>query len=312
MNRYELHCHLDGSVRPGTVAELAAGQGIPLDRPAEDLVVAPRDCGSLMRYLSYLDPVLDVLQTPEALRRAARELVHDWHADGVVVGEVRFAPQLHGRNGMTMDEAVNAVAGGLALGSAETSVHSGLLLCCLRHQSPEVSEQVVDTALRHRALVVGVDLAGDESLPGQAHRSAFAAAHAGGLAVTIHAGEAAGPRSVWEAIDVLGAARIGHGVRAVEDPALVERLRRDGIALEMCPSSNLQTGAIAELACHPADRLLADGLVVTLSTDGRTTSATTLGREFGLMAEEFGWTGDHETRCQDNARAAAFATRHAD
>ncbi|WP_158895260.1 adenosine deaminase [Amycolatopsis anabasis] len=306
-DRIELHCHLDGSVRPATVADLAAEQGIPLDRPAEELVIAPRHCGELMAYLQYIDPALDVLQTPEALHRVARELVHDWRADGIGYGEVRFAPQLHGRRGLGLDDAVRAVAAGLAEGSAATGVHCGLLLCCLRQQPPEIGEAVVDTALRLRELVCGVDLAGDESVSGAVHREAFAAAHAGGLAVTIHAGEAAGPASVWEALDVLGAARIGHGVRSAEDSALVSRLRADGVTLEMCPTSNAQTGAIAELARHPADRLLADGLAVTISTDARTTSATTVSREFRVLAEHFGWTAEHEARCQANARAGAFA-----
>jgi adenosine deaminase len=308
MRRIELHCHLDGAVRPATVADLAALQGLPPPGP----VVAPADCGELMTYLRYLGPVLEVLQTPEALERVARELVHDWLADDVTYGEVRFAPELHQRNGMSLDDAVRAVTAGLAAGAAETGVHYGLLLCCLRQQSPEVSEHVVDTAVRHRELVSGVDLAGDESKPGLPHRAAFAAAHAAGLPVTIHAGEAAGPDSVWEALDVLGAARIGHGVRSVGDQALVDRLRRDRIPLEMCPLSNTHTGAVASLPEHPADRLLAAGLAVTISTDARTTSDTTLGREFAALAAEFGWTAEHERRCQDHARAAVFGSAGAE
>jgi adenosine deaminase len=124
--------------------------------------------------------------------------------------------------------------------------------------------------------------------------------------VTIHAGEAAGPASVWEAIDVLGARRIGHGVRSVDDPALVERLHRDGIPLEMCPRCNVLTGAASSLADHPADRLLARGLAVTINTDGRTTADTSLERELALLAGEFGWTRRHWQQAQDNARDAAF------
>jgi len=302
----ELHCHLDGSVRPDTIADLATELAIELPRPVTELVVAPPSCGSLATFLGYLDLAVTVLQTPDALRRAARELVEDWRDDGVGYGEVRFAPQLHTRRGMTMDEAVRAVTAGLHDGSAATGVRTGLLLCCLRHQSPEVSEQVVDTAIRHRALVAGVDLAGDETMPGAPHRVAFDRAHAGGLPVTIHAGEAAGPASVWEALDVLGAARIGHGVRCTADRALVERLRTDGIGIELCPTSNVQTGAVRSLAEHPADRLLSAGLAVTVSTDTRTTSATTVTREFQALAGQFGWTAEHEARCRDHARAVSF------
>lgn len=186
--RYELHCHLDGSIRPGTVADLARTQGIVLDRPVEDLIVAPAHCGSLTAFLTHLDLPLQVLQTPDALIRAARELVEDWKADGVVHGEVRFAPQLHVRRGMAPGEAVQAVAEGLAQGRAATGVSTGLLLCCLRHQSPDESLAVAETALRHRVDVAGLDLAGDETLYGaEPHRAAFDLAHRAGLPCTVHA-----------------------------------------------------------------------------------------------------------------------------
>ncbi|MGW3350208.1 adenosine deaminase [Nonomuraea rubra] len=306
--RHDLHCHLDGSVRPATIADLAREQGIPVDRPVVELVTAPPECGSLTRYLTYFDLPLQILQTPEALRRAARELVEDWSADGVVHGEARFAPQQHGRLGMTLDEAVSAVAAGLAEGRAATGVRTALLLCCLRHQSPEESLAVADAAVRHRGVVSGLDLAGDERLyPGAPHRPAFDLAHGAGLPCTVHAGEAAGAESVWEAIDVLGARRIGHGVRCAEDGALVERLRRDRITLETCPISNVQTGAVPSLASHPATRLLASGLAVTVGTDARTTSATSLAREFAALREAAGWTEEQERLVQKHAAAGAFS-----
>ncbi|GAA4959865.1 adenosine deaminase [Nonomuraea thailandensis] len=306
--RHDLHCHLDGSVRPDTIAELAREQGIAVDRPVAELVTAPADCGSLTRYLTYFDLPLRVLQTPEALRRAARELVEDWSADGVVHGEARFAPQQHGRLGMTPDEAVSAVAAGLAEGRAATGVRTALLLCCLRHQSPEESLAVADLAVRRRDVVSGLDLAGDERVyPGTPHRPAFDLAHRAGLPCTVHAGEAAGAESVWEAIDVLGARRIGHGVRCAEDGALLERLRRDRITLETCPISNVQTGAVPSLVAHPATRLLAAGLAVTVGTDARTTSATSLTREFAALREAAGWTGEQERLVQEHAAAGAFA-----
>ncbi|MFG6198572.1 adenosine deaminase [Nonomuraea sp. JJY05] len=299
--RYELHCHLDGSLRPGTIADLAHSQGITLEAPVEQLVTAPAGCGSLSRFLTYIEVPLQVLQTPDALSRAARELVEDWSADGVVYGEARFAPQLHGRQGMTVDEAVEAVAEGLAAGEAATGVRTGLLLCCLRHQTPEQSLAVAETAVRHRDQVAGLDLAGDERLyAGTPHRAAFELAHAAGLPCTVHAGEAAGPESMWEAIDVLGARRIGHGVRCTGDSALLERLRRDRIALEMCPISNVLTGAVPGLSEHPAIPLLEGGLAVTVSTDARTTAGTTLEREFA------GWTAEQERLAQANAAGAAF------
>jgi adenosine deaminase len=315
--RYELHCHLDGSVRPDTIADLAVEAGIELAGPARARAVAPPDVGSLHAFLSYLDVALDVLQTPSALRRAARELVQDWYADGVAYGEVRFAPQLHGRLGLSVDEAVTAVAAGLREGHAATGVRTALLLCCLRHQPPEVSLRVADAAVRFARpapaagatgpVVAGLDLAGDERLPGAPHREAFDLAHAAGVPVTVHAGEAAGPASVWEALDVLGARRVGHGVRCVTDPALVARLRTDRIALETCPRSNVLTRAVKDLRAHPVDRLLRAGLRVTVSTDGRTTADTTLEREFADLRRTFGWTATQEERCRVNAAEAAFA-----
>lgn len=306
--RYELHCHLDASVRLDTIAALAAEQGLDLPAPVPVLAVAPPDVGSLQAFLPYIDIALDVLQSPAALHRAARELVHSWRADHVVYGEVRFAPQLHTRAGMSLDDAIDAVAGGLADGRAATGVRTGLLVCCLRHQSVATSLRVADAAVRRRDVVVGLDLAGDERLPGAPHREAFDLAHAAGLPVTVHAGEAAGPDSVWEALDILGARRIGHGVRSVGSPALIDRLRRDRIALETCPGCNVRTRAVPALADHPADRLLRDGLRITVSTDARTTADTTLDAEFSALSAVFGWTVAEEQRCQDHAAQAAFGS----
>jgi adenosine deaminase len=304
--RVELHCHLDGSVRPSTVADLAQASGLSLVRPVLDLVTAPADVGSLRAFLPYLDLPITVLQTPDSLRRAARELVEDWQSDLVGYGEVRFAPQLHDRLGMTLDEAVSAVAAGLHEGAVTTGVRTGLILCCLRHQSPDVSMAVAEAAVRHPA-VIGLDLAGDERIGGSAHREAFDLAHSASLAVTIHAGEAAGPRSVWEAIDDLGAQRIGHGVRAATDASLVRRLVRDRIALETCPACNVITQAVPDIGQHPADDLLRRGVRVTISTDTRTTASTTLDHEYSLMQAAFGWGPEEVRQTQSNARDAAFA-----
>lgn len=304
--RYELHCHLDGSVRQATLVDLAQSESIPLVRPIRALAVAPDNLGSLAAFLPYLDIALDLLQSPHALQRVAGELVEDWHRDGVVYGEARFAPQLHMRAGMNLDDAIQAVAAGLDAGGRATGVSTALILCCLRHQPVEVSLAVVSAAVRLRAFVAGVDLAGDESYPGVPHQEAFDLAHAAGLPVTVHAGEAAGAASMWEAVDVLGARRIGHGVRGVRDQALLGRLRRDRIALEMCPRCNVLTKAVPGMAAHPADRLLRQGLLVTISTDTRTTADTSLGRELRHLTDTFNWAGE-EWRCvQDNARNSAF------
>lgn len=304
--RYELHCHLDGSVRLPTIIALAKEQGITLSRPVRDLAVAPPDVGSLHAFLPYIDIALDVLQTPQALRRSAEELVEDWHRDGVVHGEVRFAPQLHRRAGMSIDDAIAAVASGLRAGAKRHGVQAALIVCCLRHEHVDTSLQVADAAVRKRDCVAGLDIAGDERLPGHTHAAAFGLAHQAGLPVTVHAGEAAGPESVWEAIDVLGARRIGHGVRAITDAALVRRLARDQIALETCPRCNVLTQAVPGLRDHPLERLLGQGVPATVSTDTRTTADTTLTQEFEALAETFGWTATEHNTVQEHARNASF------
>lgn len=305
-DRYELHCHLDGSVRLDTIAALAREQGVPLPRPVAELAVAPPDVGSLHGFLPYIDVALDVLQTPEALRRAAAELVEDWRRDRVVHGEVRFAPQLHRRNGMSIDDVLDAVVSGLREASARVGIETALIVCCLRHQSPDVALEVADAAVRRQDVVSGLDLAGDERIAGHTFLPAFELAHAAGLSVTVHAGEAAGPESVWEAVDVLGAQRIGHGVRSIADPALVRRLAADRIALETCPRCNVLTRAVSCMGEHPATRLLEAGVRVTVSTDTRTTADTTLDQEFAALQETFGWTEVEHSEVQSHARRAAF------
>jgi adenosine deaminase len=306
--RYELHCHLDCALRPQTIAELAQAAQLRLSRPVRELCIAPFDTGSLTGFLPFIDLAIDLLQTPESLRRAARELIEDWHDDRVIYGEMRFAPQLHTRADMTVDDAILAVAAGIDDATRTLPVHAALLLCCLRHQPVDVSLLVADAAVRHRGTVVGLDLAGDERFSGKAHREAVALAREGGLPVTVHAGEAAGPESIWEAIEVLGARRIGHGVRCITDLALVRRLVDDRITLETCPRCNVLTGAVSSMADHPIDALLNAGVLVTVSTDARTTANTSLDREFEALVGTFGWSSRQLDQVQTNARSAAFGT----
>ena len=306
--RIELHCHLDGSVRPETLRDLAREEGRELPEPIESIACAPPSCASLVEYIAAIDCALDVLQTPEALERVTRELCEDWVADGVVHGEVRFAPQLHERRGMTRLEAIEAVHRGLERARLQfPTLGTSLIVCCLRHLDPEINEEVVEVAANNRHLVDGIDLAGGEAgNPGRDHLAAFEIAHRVGLRVTVHAGEAAGPESVREALDLLGAERIGHGVRSIGDPALVERLAAEQIALECCPTSNVQTRAITIMSEHPIDQLLEAGVPVTVSTDCRTVSSTTLEREWEILHDVFGWQASHHRRCQLHAARAAF------
>ena len=306
--KVELHNHLDAGVRVETVAEIGREIGLDLPADLQAALVAPEVCHDLADLLARIDLALEVMQRPADLARIARELIEDLAADGVVYGEVRFAPQLHTRRGMSPDEVVRTVSDALRAAGERRGVETGLILCCLRHESPSQSLAVAELAVRNRGRVCALDLAGDEGgFPSAApHVEAFALARDAGLRRTVHAGENGGADCVREALDLLGAERIGHGVRVVQDEAVVERVIADAVALEMCPRSNIQTRAAASLPDHPIDRLLRRGARVTVSTDGRTTCGTTLTGEFLRLSAQFGWGRAEFAACQVHAARAAF------
>jgi adenosine deaminase len=328
-----LHDHLDGALRPATVVELAAAAGHRL--PAEDPEALGRwvresaDSGSLLRYLATFEHTVAVMQTPEALVRCAREYVEDLVADGVVHAEVRWAPEQHTAGGLSMAEAVEAVRLGLSEGvlAAEDAGHIvsvTQILCAMRHaeRSLEVARLVVDN--RDRG-VVAFDLAGPEDgFPPARHRAALELLADELVPVTLHAGEAAGIESIRDALATGRALRLGHGVRIaedididyLEDVAVVdlgrtaEWVRDRGIALEVCPTSNLQTGAVAAFGGgperHPVDMLYRTGFTVTISPDNRLMSGTTVTDELALLVKHFGYGLEDLERLQRNAAAAAF------
>jgi adenosine deaminase len=302
----ELHCHLDGSVRLATLAELAVEQGVTLAGPIEQLATVSAGSASLVEYIAAIDVALDVLQTPEALTRVASELVADWHDDGVVHGEVRFAPQLHTRRGLTFRQIIDAVASGLRDGADATGVSTTLILSCMRPSDPATTWAVIEEAANHDA-VTGIDVAGPElGVPLLPHAAAFRSGKDAGLRVTVHAGEADGAPRVWEAIDELGAERIGHGVRSIGDPALVARLARDTVTLELCPTSNVQTRAVPSLAEHPVERFRRANVPISISTDARTVSGVTMQSEYELLEANFAWTAETWAHTQRSALRAAF------
>jgi len=307
--KIELHCHLDASVRVATVAELGRRIGLDLPTPLEPALVAPEVCIDLADYLVRIDLALEVMQHHEHLVRISREIVEDLAADGTIYGEIRFAPQLHLRNGLTMQEVLNAVDEGLKQGERQTGMKTGLIVCCLRHESGERSLEIAKLAVNNRDKVCALDLAGDEArYIGATHAEAFALARREGLRRTVHAGEAAGAESIREAIDLLGAERIGHGVRIEESGELQERARASRLPLEMCPLSNVQTRATNSLAEHPIDRLFRKGLHVTVNTDCRTVSLTTLTKEFERLQNAFHWAAEEFHQCQRNSAEAAFVS----
>ncbi len=327
-----LHDHLDGGLRPGTVAELAAEVGHPL--PAGDADGLARwfresaDSGSLERYLETFVHTVAVMQTREHLRRVAAECAVDLAADGVVYAEVRYAPEQHLTLGLTLDEVVVAVQEGFEAGCAQaaaagTPIRVGTLVTAMRHAAR--SREIAELAVRHRDRgVVGFDIAGAEAgYPPSRHLDAFDYLHRENFHVTIHAGEAFGLPSIWEAVQVCGTDRLGHGVRIVDDiqmlggrdrfgrPAarlgLIAAWVRDSrIPLELCPMSNLQTGAAASIAEHPITILKNLRFRVTLNTDNRLMSATSMTREMTALVEEAGWTLDELRWVTINSLKSAF------
>lgn len=310
-----LHDHLDGGLRPRTVVELAAETGyrdLPTRDPDDLAAWMHRGAArrSLEAYLATFTHTVGVLQTPEALERAAAECAEDLATDGVRYAEVRFAPELHTARGLSMDEVVRAVLAGFAGRRAALPV--GVLVTAMRTADRAV--EAAEVALRHRdAGVVGFDLAGAEAgHPASAHAAAFARLRDAGMPCTVHAGEGDGPASVADAL-ACGAARLGHGVRVAEDigadgalgPVAQAVLDRR-VPLELCPTSNVHTGAVAALEEHPIDRLRRLGFAVTVSTDNRLMSATSATAEVAALVDVFGWGLAEVAEVAETAARSAF------
>lgn len=297
----ELHCHLDGAVRPDTAERLAREQGLDLPRPLR--LVAPDDCPSQAAFLAYFDDPLAVMQTAGALERVAYELGVDKAADRVGYLEVRWAPGLHLRGGLTLGEVIEAVLRGLAA----APLRAVAIACAMRHHPVEDNVAVAREAGRFAGRgVVGFDLAGDEAAwPAAPQRPAFEAARAAGLHLTCHAGEAGPPANVEEALR-LGVERVAHGVTGAQDPAIVARLRAEGVVLDLCPTANLRCRAIARLEDHPLPRLVRGGVRCTISTDSPTVAATTLTEEYRIAHDVLGMTTDELRAINEVAHDVRF------
>ena len=265
-------------------------------------MVAPDDCPSQAEYITYFDPAIAVMQTAEALERIAYELCVDSAAENIDYLEVRWAPRLHLRAGLSVEEVIDAVLRGLAAGPLRATA----IVVAMRQHSPPENVDLAKIAGRFAGHgVVGFDLAGDEArFRATPHRAAFEAARAAGLHLTCHAGEAGEPSSVEEALD-LGVERVAHGVIGARDPRIVERIRREGVVLDMCPTANFKCKAVPAVSDHPLPRLVREGLRCTISTDSRTVADTSLTREFELMSR-LGMTDDELQRCNQTAYAAKF------
>jgi adenosine deaminase len=329
--KVSLHDHLDGGLQPETIVELADATGVSL--PTTDAAELGQwfadqaNSGSLVEYLKTFDVTISVMQTAAGLERVAKDFVEDLAADGVIYGEVRWAPEQHLAGGLTLDQTVEAVQRGLDAGvdAVGGGIRVGQLVTAMRHA--DRATEIASLALRHRdAGVVGFDIAGaEDGFPPSNHREAFDLLASSFMPVTVHAGEAAGLDSIRSALLDGRALRLGHGVRIFEDVALTVEgdgtataslgdvatwVRDREIPLELSPSSNLQTGAIAawgdDIADHPFDILYQLGFRVTVNTDNRLMSNTSLSKELALLAGTFGYALDDLAEFQMNAALGSF------
>ena len=299
MKKVELHLHLDGSIRPSTISEIL---NINLEE-AKKLSTIETKCASLKEYLTKFDIPLKIMQTKENLERVAFELAQDLQKDDVIYAEIRFAPNKHLKSGLTLDEVVTAILKGLS----QVPIKTNLILCMMRGDSYEQNLKVIKLAKKYlNHGVVAIDLAGSEaSYPVNLYQELFEIAQKENILFTIHAGEADGPLSVINAIN-LGAKRIGHGVRAIESEKALKLIKEKNITLEVCPKSNLDTNMYEKLSNHPIKKLYDMGLLVTINTDNRTVSNTNLTKSYQDLQEVFSFTKQDFLKMNENALQSAF------
>ena len=317
-----LHDHLDGGLRPDTIVELADEIGytdLPTRDPDElgDWMTRGADRQDLLLYLETFAHTVGVMQTREGLTRVARECTEDLAADGIVYAEVRYAPEQHLRQGLELDEVVEAVQEGFRAGSEATGIRIGTLLTAMRTAARSL--EIADLAVRWRERgVVGFDIAGAEAgYPPTRHLDAFEHVRRENFHLTIHAGEGFGLPSIWEALQLCGAERLGHGVRIVDDidgtsnggaamGRLAHLVRDRRVPLELCPTSNVHSGAAPSIEEHPIGLLMELKFRVTVNTDNRLMSATSLSQEFSHLVDAFGIGWDRIGRLTINAMKSSF------
>ncbi|HUQ99830.1 MAG TPA: adenosine deaminase [Gemmatimonadaceae bacterium] len=307
----ELHCHLDGSLRPSTLIELARDRRIELPGTSVEEIrdyMRVDDAENLEDYLKRFDITISVMQTADALERIAYELAEDAAEDGVRYIEVRNAPILNVVNGLTLVQAVEAPLRGLRRAEKDFGIVGRFIICSLRQYPPATSLEMARLAVEFKNDgVVAFDLAGGEKgFPASVHVEAFRHARENDLAVTVHAGEGDAASSIREAVHICGANRIGHGTRLIDDPDLTQYVNDRRIALEICLTSNVQTKAAESYATHPLREYFDRGLNVTLNTDNRLMSATTLTDEYVHAAEHLGFTVDELAGIALNGFESAF------
>jgi adenosine deaminase len=307
----ELHNHLDGSLRPETLIDLANDAGFLLPSTDPDEMrqyMLVDDARDLEEYIKRFDITIAVLQQAAAIERVGYEMVEDAARDNVRYLEVRYCPHLSRRQGLSLEDVLEAELKGLRRGEREFGVKTAVINCSLRHLDPDISSEIAHASVDFRDEgVVAMDLAGGEAgRPAMPHGPAFDIALRGRLGITVHAGEAAGPESIAEALESCHAQRIGHGTRLYEDPVLRDYVRDRRIPIEINISSNVQTRVVSIAAEHPVRQYFDQGLCVTLSTDSWLMSGTTLTDEYWLAHTALGFTRDEIDRLILNGFEAAF------
>ncbi|HCS93252.1 MAG TPA: adenosine deaminase [Bavariicoccus seileri] len=304
--KVELHCHLDGSIRLETLKRLAEKDGVPV--ASVEAVHAPKKCLSLQDYLDSFDAVLPLLQLEENLRLASYDLIEQVALENVSYIEIRFAPLLHQRKGLTVAQIISAVCDGITAAQEKYAVKANVLVSGMRHHSQERNNELLNEIKElHNSRVVGFDFAGNEEDHGNLKlKSCIKKGLNSGLRLTLHSGECGCSHNVLEAIE-LGAERIGHGVAIKDDPAIMAVCRDKGTLLELCPTSNLQTNAIDSWEDYPFRLFLAQQLKCCINTDNRTVSQTSLTDEYEKLAEHFDLTYDEMKELNLNAIEGSFA-----
>jgi len=303
--KIELHLHLDCSLSYKVVQQLKPS--ITEEEFKTDYI-APAKCNDLADYITRAAKGIELMQTAEQLWAVTVDLFEQLKADHVIYAEIRFAPLLHTEKGLSPQEVVQIVHAATIEGMEKTGIKAGLILATLRHYTQEQSMETVKLVEQFKGTnVVGFDIAADEAgFPIDAHIKAFKYAKKQGISCTAHAGEARGADSVWETLRHFHPKRIGHGVRSVEDPELMAFLKAEGIHLEVCPTSNIQTAIYDKIEDHRIDEIYRSGVSMSINTDARTISNVTLREEYTTLERVFGWEKAHFLRCNLEAIAHAF------
>ncbi|MDR7857906.1 adenosine deaminase [Tissierella sp.] len=310
--KIELHCHLDGSVRPETMYELLLKEGEIIEvsdiEEFEKLVSVKEECESLKEYLEKFSYPLKVMQSKENIERITYELLEDLSKENVKYVEIRFAPFLHMDKGLSFDEVVESVLTGMSRAKDDFNILSNAILISMRHEPVEKSMEVIDLGEKYLGKgVVAVDLAGNEhDFPPEIHEKAFQLAYEKGYGITIHGGETGIVENISKSVELLHAKRIGHGIAAIKDPKVIELLKEKNIFLEMCPISNLQTKSVDSISDYPIRTYMEEGIGVTINTDNTTVSDTSLEKEYNLLMIEMNFTIEEILMIIDNGVEAAF------